>query len=170
MEHGSTAIGLEEFILRRIHKSHAEPKQAIPILPVGFRATKIDTAGLSVYPQRFVTAPEVDAAGRKPEEYYVVSLSVKALFSLKLTVLPDEQQGGISGHALIPELSFSAYQENKEGLKDVQVEWHASPVKPSCCIRDYNLDSLGRLGRLCDSAHRTLVAGLLLSRRSWCIG
>jgi hypothetical protein len=89
---------------------------------VGFRPSEFDSAGLSVFRRRFISPAEVDAAGRKPGEYYIVSLSVKALFSLKLTVVPDEQEGSPPGHALIPELCFSAYQENKERLKDVQIE------------------------------------------------
>jgi len=122
MDPGPTAIGPEEFILRRIHKSHADPNQPLAILPVGFRPTKEDLAGLSVYRRAMVSPAEVDRAGRKPGEYYVAALSVKTLSNLNLTVIPDEQEGSPPGHALIPELCFSAYQENKDRLKDVQIE------------------------------------------------
>jgi hypothetical protein len=122
MDPGPIAIGLEEFILRRIHKTHADPKQALPILPVGFRPTQEDVVGLSVYRQALISPAEVDRAGRKPGEYYVAALSVKTLSTLNLTVIPDEQEGSPPGHALIPELCFSAYQENKDRLKDVQIE------------------------------------------------
>ena len=122
MDPGPTAIGPEEFILRRIHKSHADPKQPLAILPVAFRPTKEDLVGLSVYRRALVSPEQVDRAGRKPGEYYVVALSVKTLSTLNLSVIPDEQEGSPPGHALIPELCLSAYQKNKERLKDVQID------------------------------------------------
>jgi hypothetical protein len=39
-----------------------------------------------------------------------------------LTVVPEPDPNGPPGHAIIPELSWSAYQANKRRLKQVQVE------------------------------------------------
>ena len=82
----------------------------------------MDTAGLSVYREKHVTPKEVASTGRKPAEYYVVRLSVQALGALNLTVLADEQGGGLPGHALIPEINASTYEENREALKAVLEE------------------------------------------------
>jgi len=47
---------------------------------------------------------------------------VRALHALNLTVVADDQPDGPPGHALIPELTLSAYERNKEALKAVLVE------------------------------------------------
>jgi hypothetical protein len=47
--------------------------------------------------------------------------SVSALRGLGLTVVPDEQEKGPAGHALIPELSLAAYERNKKSQREIQV-------------------------------------------------
>jgi hypothetical protein len=64
----------EEFVLRRIHKNQVDAGPPPDIGFTGFRPTPEDTAGLSVYRERFVSAAQVAASGRKPGEYYVVRL------------------------------------------------------------------------------------------------
>ncbi|MCI0465084.1 MAG: hypothetical protein L0Z62_49820 [Gemmataceae bacterium] len=116
------AIGPDEFILRRIHKSSYDPGLPIPINFAGFRPTRHDTKGLSVFRAKYTSAVEVAAAGRKPGEYCVVRLPVQALYALQLTVVPDEQPEGPRGHALIPELNVTACEQDKKRLRDVQRE------------------------------------------------
>lgn len=115
-------IQADEFVLRRIHRSHCNLSLVPPILPAGFRPSKADTTGLSVYRAKYLSPVQVATVGRKPGEYYVVRLSVETLRALNLTVVLDELAQGPPGHALIPELGLTAYEQYKEILKPVLVE------------------------------------------------
>jgi hypothetical protein len=115
-------LSADEFILRRIHKSHSAPLGPQIILPAAFRPSQEDITGLSVFREHLVTAAEVAAAGRKPGEYYVARLSVRTLRDLGFTVIDDDQPNGLRGHALIPELGLEAYQRNKSTLKCAMAE------------------------------------------------
>ncbi|MBI3461649.1 MAG: hypothetical protein HY000_01110 [Planctomycetes bacterium] len=116
------SVGSHEFILRRVHKNHYDASQPFPTQPAAFRPSPSDTAGLSVYRESLISPVEVAATGRRPGDYYVVRLSVQTLHALNLSVIPDELTDGPRGHALIPELSVTAYQQNKQGLKGVLTE------------------------------------------------
>src|SRR5438132_4710032 len=107
------AVAADEFVLRRIHRNQVDAGPPPAVGFVGFRPTPEDIAGLSVYRENFVSAAEVAASGRKPGEYYVTRLSVAGLQSLGLAVIADEQADGLTGHALIPELSLAACQRDK---------------------------------------------------------
>ena len=122
MSEAALPLPPDEFILRRIHRSHCDRQLPVSILLAAFRPSKADTTGLSVYRAKDVSPAEVAATGRKPGEYYVVRLPVRALQALNLTVVADEQPDGPPGHALIPELSLTAYEQTKEPLKAVLVE------------------------------------------------
>ncbi|MBM4073532.1 MAG: hypothetical protein FJ271_32115 [Planctomycetes bacterium] len=87
-----------------------------------FRPTRDDEDGISVFRERIISAAEVASLGRKPEEYFVVRLSVAALAQLGLSVVPDVDAKAPAGHAFIPELGLTKYQRNKQSLKDVLLE------------------------------------------------
>lgn len=122
MNHPSQPVPVEGFILRRIHRSQCDRRLPLPVLLAAFRPSKADTTGLSVYRATDVSPAELAAAGRKPGEYYVVRLPVRALHALNLTVITDDRTDGPPGHALIPELNLSAYERDKEAWKAVLVE------------------------------------------------
>jgi hypothetical protein len=121
MDQEASPVSDEEFILRRIHKNHVDPGPPIAISPAAFRPTPEDTAGLSVYREKHVSPADIDASGRKPGEYYVGRLSVRQLRNSGLSVIEDEQPQGPAGHALIPELSLSAYQQDKLNGRERQM-------------------------------------------------
>jgi hypothetical protein len=121
MSQVSPCLADEEFVLRRIHKNQVTAGPPPVIGFVGFRPTPEDTAGLSVYREKLVSPALVAGSGRKPGEYYVVRLSVLSLRQLGLTVVAEEQAEGLAGHALIPELSLAAYQQEKARLRELQV-------------------------------------------------
>jgi len=112
----------EEFVLRRIHRNHVDRGPPLMIGLAAFRPTPEDTVGLSVYRENHVSPADVDASGRKPGEYYVARLSVRHLRDLGLSVIEDEQPQGPAGHALIPELSLSNYQQDKQKSRELQLQ------------------------------------------------
>src|SRR5262245_62167982 len=102
-------VGDQEFILRRVHKSHYRDGLPTPIQRVAFRPNENDTTGLSVYRARFVSLySDVLQAVREEKrgQYYISRLSVRALRRLSMTVVPDPNPEDIRGHCIIPELSW----------------------------------------------------------------
>lgn len=121
MSQGQDAVQPDEFILRRIHKNHVNPALPPAVHFLGFRPSKDDTAGLSVYREKYTSAQQVAEAGRKPGEYYVVRLAVRDLAALNLSIVPDDLAEGPAGHALLPELNVTACEHDKKRLREVQV-------------------------------------------------
>jgi hypothetical protein len=121
MNEETSTVPDEEFVLRRIHKNHVDPGPPLVVGLAAFRPTPEDSAGLSVYRAKHVSPANVEASGRKPGEYYVARLSVLQLRYLGLSVKADEQSQGPTGHALIPELSLPAYQQDKQKSRELQM-------------------------------------------------
>lgn len=115
-------VGDDEFVLRRIHRNHCTSDLPIAVHFAAFRPSREDAAGLSVFREKYVSAPQVAASGRKPGEYFVARLSVQSLRRFGLTVIADNDPAAPPGHALIPELRLSEYEHNKQRLKDVLLE------------------------------------------------
>jgi hypothetical protein len=112
-----------EFVFRRIHPSFYRADQALPVLYQAFRPAKQDTAGLSVL--RAVLAQPQDTLPRGPAKasgYWVARVAVIDIRKLGLTVAPDPILGGPPGHAVIPELSWDAYQTDKARWKPILAE------------------------------------------------
>jgi hypothetical protein len=113
-----------EFVYRRIHVSFVNPAVPIPVQLPAFRPNANDVTGLSVFREAFVspadTLAAVDVA--KVKEYYVARLAVASLRNLGLSVRPEPVPGGPLGHAVIPELSWQAYQADKRRWKPIIAE------------------------------------------------
>jgi hypothetical protein len=122
MSSGSIRVEADEFVLRRIHQSHCDPALPVAIFLAAFRPTKADTAGLSVFREKEISAEQVAASGRKPDEYYVARLHVEDLQALGLSVERDELPLGPRGHAVIPEISTHMYQSDKGKCKAIMIE------------------------------------------------
>ena len=114
-------VAADEFVLRRIHKNMVQAGPPPIVSYLGFRPTPDDTNGLSVYREIHIAALDVAASGRKPGEYYVARLRIADLAALGLSVVVDEQAHGPPGHALIPELSFDACQQNQTHCRQIQI-------------------------------------------------
>ncbi len=110
------------YILRRIHKSRCTTTEPIEVLRGGFCPAEKDTDGLSVYFADQVEPALLAASARKPDECFVVRLLLDVVLKLGFTVVPCEDPGGPPGHAVIPELSFSAYESCKQRWKPLQEE------------------------------------------------
>ena len=117
-------IDEDEFVLRRIHVNAYKALLTPPILRIAFEPNKNDTTGISVYRERFVkpadTLTRIDP--EKRSSYLVVRLSVRDLHRLGLSINLEPDTNGPPGHAVIPELSWQAFQAEKAKLKRVQVE------------------------------------------------
>jgi hypothetical protein len=117
-------VDASEVVYRRIHRIYYQADLPMPIQPTAFRPNHNDTTGLSVFRAAFVqpagTLANIDAS--KQNDYYVARLAVEDLHRLGLSVEPDPHPAGPPGHAVIPELSYQAYQADKRRVKQVQVE------------------------------------------------
>jgi hypothetical protein len=113
-----------EFVYRRIHRTYYQAGLPIPIQLAAFRPNPSDTTGLSVFRAAFVqpedTLARLDASKRN--EYYIARIAVGDLQRLGLSVVPEPDPNGPRGHAVIPELSWQAYQADKQRLKRVLLE------------------------------------------------
>ncbi len=114
----------DEYVYRRLPRAFYDASLPIPVQGLAFRPSNSDTTGLSVFRARFAhpldTLTAIDPA--KANDYYVARIAVSALRNLGLAVEPDPIIGGPLGHAIIPELSWPAYQSRKNDLKVVLVE------------------------------------------------
>ncbi len=113
-----------EFVYRRIPRTYYQTGLPISIHPAAFRPNPNDTTGLSVFRAAFLqpadTLANIEAVKRN--NYYVARIAVQDLLRLGLTVMPEPDPNGPLGHAIIPELSWQAYQADKPRLKPIQVE------------------------------------------------
>jgi hypothetical protein len=113
-----------EFVYRRIHRTFFNPSLPIPIRPKAFGPNQNDTTGISVFRAGFVqpvdTLANIDPV--KAKHYYVARLAVRDLRKLGLTVVPEPVPGGPLGHATIPELSWTAYDAQKQHWKPILLE------------------------------------------------
>jgi hypothetical protein len=113
-----------EFVYRRIHPNFYDASLPVAVDVKAFRPSQNDTTGLSVLRALFAQ-PQDTLAGRDPNKvsgFYVARLAVSDLRSLGLTVVPEPLPGGPLGHAVIPELSWAAYQAQKSHWKPILVE------------------------------------------------
>ncbi|HTU89621.1 MAG TPA: hypothetical protein VMF69_05950 [Gemmataceae bacterium] len=114
----------DEFVYRRIPRIFFDSAIAPPIRREAFRPTHNDTTGLSVFRAAFLRPEDalahVDPAKRS--DYYVVRLAVADLRALGLTLVANPDPNGPPGHALIPELSWPAYQADKARWKPILFE------------------------------------------------
>jgi hypothetical protein len=122
MSQGREAVDPSEFVLRRIHKSQFSPSPPPRILRGGFSPNKQDATGISVCREKDTTVAAVLSAAKKPDECYVVRISVQSLIDLGLSLIPEVDPEGPIGHYVIPDLRLSKYEQKRNELKDKQEE------------------------------------------------
>lgn len=113
-----------EHIFRRLHRTYYQAGLPIAVQFTAFRPTANDATGLSVFRAGFL-GPADTLANVEPgkrNDYYIARIAVQDLLQLGLTVVPEPAPTGPPGHAVIPELSWQAYQADKQRLKQILVE------------------------------------------------
>ena len=120
----SQPVDQSESVYRRIPRVYFQPGLPVAFRIIAFRPSSNDTTGLSVFRAGFLNPVDTLAnlEPSKRREYFVVRLAVRDLLRLGLTVVPEPDPDGPPGHAVIPELSWQAYQADKQRLKDIQLE------------------------------------------------
>lgn len=119
----SVPVEIGEIVLRLIHQVYYNASLPLPVQPEAFRPTQRDTAGLSVFRERFITIRDVmlGIPAQKRGLYRVARLPVAALATLGLTVQADPISER-PGHALIIELNCANYESDKRLWKVVQLQ------------------------------------------------
>ena len=119
MKDENDLVSPDEHVLRRINnkKDWYDPSLGFPVTRVACTPFKKDVDGLSVFRELFVSAAEVAAAGPNPDGYYVARLLVADIQRLGLTVVPNPLPGRLRGHAIIPELNYSATRSDPDTKK-----------------------------------------------------
>lgn len=103
-----------EFVYRRIHPKFYNSALPVAVLLEALRPNRNDSTGLSVLRARFAKAEDClpnDPA--KAGGYLVARLAASDLRNLGLTVRPEPLPAGPPGHAVIPELSWPAYEADR---------------------------------------------------------
>jgi hypothetical protein len=113
-----------EFVYRRIHPNFYNAGLPIPVLLEAFRPTRGDTSGISLLRAKFAKPRDTLVGGdsTKVAGYKVARLAVRDLLNLGLTVQPEPTAQGPAGHAIIPQLSWPAYEADKKRLKQILFE------------------------------------------------
>jgi hypothetical protein len=115
-------VAAGERVLRIVLVSYVDLGLPQPISPQAFRPSSKDTDGLSVFRERFISPRDLALNSPKQGDCFIVRLSVADISNLKLTVIPDPQQGSLPGHSLIPELKTGATGKKKEEERELRVE------------------------------------------------
>lgn len=73
-----------------------------------------------MYRELCITAYDLVKNARKPQnEYIVVRFRVGDLLKLGLSLQATEDEDGLPGHVVIPELSTSKYESNRKYCKEI---------------------------------------------------
>jgi hypothetical protein len=117
------AVDPGESILRRIppNPDHYNPSLDPPISAFSFRPNKNDVDGISLYREHFTSVEALANSGRKPP-YIVARLNASDIFALGLSLDPTPGEGDLPGHVVIPELSVSAYQNNRPFVREMNLK------------------------------------------------
>jgi hypothetical protein len=109
-----------ESLLRRIPRNadYYDPSVSVSITPHAFRPNQQDTDGISLFRKAAISREALSETGRKPP-YIVASVKARDLRDLGLSIISTVDDSGIPGHVVVPELSWDAYQSNKQSLKEL---------------------------------------------------
>lgn len=130
----TTSVSPDEDVLRRIHRAHVKLSDSEPVQRVAFQPNDQDTDGISVYRVACGATPvNVDKAGRRPGEYYVAELSVRALISLGLSVQPYPLPP-VPGHAVVPELRCQLQSTTEQKQRAKELQRHLAKIANSCLV------------------------------------
>ena len=113
-------ISDDEILLRRVVREYVNVDLPLPVQREGFRPTKRDIDGISLFRERFVSPSDVANGNRGPTGYYVVRLRASNIRELGLNILPNVKDDQLPGHSLIPEINYPAMKNDKSKSKELQ--------------------------------------------------
>ena len=107
-------VSADEFVLRLIWTSFYQPSRVVPVSDRAFMPRASETDGISVFRVACLNDP-MDVltviAPEKREKYGLARLAVAELMAIGLSVQPAKIEA-LPGHAVIPELNFTACTAN----------------------------------------------------------
>ena len=127
----------DETVYRRIaFLDFPRPKQVSLPAWVAFRPNKNDVTGISLSRAEFWSVEQA-AQGRQGKRYHVMQMRVGDLNDIGLTVVADDPQDDPS-HAVIPELSFAEYNEDKAKCREIAKKIISSVAKFAVIALDHD--------------------------------
>jgi hypothetical protein len=111
---GNEPLSDAEIVYRRVSDKSGwyQPESERPVAWEAFRPNPKDTAGISVWRAKDLTAEQMAEKFARPDRcYYVLSLNVGRLRQAGVEVEPSVQEGGL-GHASMVTLNYPDYQHD----------------------------------------------------------
>src|SRR3954452_8788703 len=124
MKDENELVSPDELVLRLIWRDFFIPESAQVVRERAFLPRKDEADGISVFRAACLDRPERSLDAMAPEKrgkYAVAQLAVADLTRLGLTVRPARIDA-VPGHAVLPELNFTAWQGERQRWKDVVLE------------------------------------------------
>lgn len=124
-----------EYVYRRVLAKDVNEDLPYPVSTAAFHPSCKDTDGISVYRADFTTPSEIDSAGPRSGEYYVVRLRVADIRRKgKMDVVPQPMPP-LRGHAVIPQIRDGLKGSEKQARRELQADLselanHAFALKP----------------------------------------
>lgn len=122
----SDPVSPDEYVLRRIPgwlNLVSNRDGELLVSPEAFIPRPIDTDGISLYREHFVSALDVAMADDfDPGNHYVARIEVKSITKLGVHVEPRPTDG-LPGHAIIPQLCFRRGRSRAEKRKLLDIRY-----------------------------------------------
>lgn len=122
MKDDASPVTPDELVVRLVWGEFFKPADRVPIRARAFLPRADETDGISVFRAACLNDPTDALAVMAPEKrdrYVVTLLSVADLMAMGLSVQPAKVDA-VPGHAVIPELSITAYQTDSAKCQTVQ--------------------------------------------------
>lgn len=106
----------DELVLRLVWRDHYRAGDPLTIKPMAFKPRRDEVTGISVFRMECLSTPSQALQAlpdpEKRAQYIIVALPIALLITLGLSVTTDRIES-VPGHALLRELNFIAYSQNK---------------------------------------------------------
>jgi len=115
----SSEVSDKEFLLRKVPRDRYSPGDTQRCSPTAFYPTRYDNDGISIVREAFTGVDELVRIFEHKNPFYVVRLNAGEIRQRGITVLAAPSRGGIKGHAVVPEISFYAWQTDDTRVREL---------------------------------------------------